>query len=365
MSLWIDLDNSPHVHFFAPIIKSLDREGVSYFVTVRSFSQTEDLARSYGLDFVTIGTHQVRRYFATRVAETAARAWQLGRYVRTQKVTAAVSHNSRALLLACWGLDIPAITLYDYEFVFSRLSNLVSLKVMVPSVIPVERLVEQGLRLEKLIAYPGLKEETYVYDFRPQPEILSQLNLDPRRLIITVRPPHTSAHYHNQHTDVLLDALIRRLREEKTAQVMILCRTADQADALRRKYKLDSEPFRILTKGIDGLSLMWFSDAVFSGGGTMVRESALLGLNAYSIFASKLGAADAALERQGKLRMIRQTKEIEQLRLEKRQAPPELRRSNETRDFICEQIIRFAKQNEGREPENLHHCESPARISQL
>jgi predicted glycosyltransferase len=363
MSLWIDLDNSPHVHFFAPIIKRLERESVSYFVTVRSFSQTEELARSYGLKYVTIGTHRMRHHTVTRVGETVARAWQLGAYVRGRNATAAVSHNSRALLLASYALNIPAMTLYDYEFVFSSFSNRVSQKVVVPSEIPTERLVQQGLRLDKLITYPGLKEEVYIYDFQPQADILSQLDLDPSRQVITLRPPQTWAHYHNQHSDVLLDALLRRLRREKDAQVTILCRTAEQADAMRTKYALNSAPFRMLTKAIDGLSLMWYSDAIFSGGGTMVREAALLGLNAYSIFAGKLGAADAALERQGKLKMIRQIEEIDQLKFDKRIGFPQLKRSNETRDFICEQVVRFAKQSEARKSEKLFTCERQARIS--
>lgn len=365
MSLWIDLDNSPHVHFFAPVIRRLEREGVNHFITVRSFSQTEELARSYGLRFETIGTHGSRGYFVTRVGETAIRACRLARYVRKRRATAAVSHSSRALLLASLGLNIPAMTLYDYEFVFSRFSNMASRKVVVPSIIPVERLKKQGLRVEKLIPYPGLKEEMYVYDFRPDPAVLSQLRLDSQRPIITVRPPHTSAHYQNPHTEVLLDALIRRLREERSAQIVLLCRTAEQAGTLDGKYHLRSAPFQLVSNAVDGLSLMWFSDAIFSGGGTMVREAALLGLNAYSIFAGKLGAADAELERRGKLTMIRAVKEVEQLTIEKRWESPQLSRSTETRDFICAQIVRFAKESEIARFGKLSSFENSAEIAKL
>jgi predicted glycosyltransferase len=364
MSLWIDLDNSPHVHFFAPIIRSLQRDGIEHFVTARSFSQTEELAHSYGLNFKTIGTHKTRNHFVTRAAETVARACQLAAYVRHRKPTAAVSHGSRGLLLASWGLRIPAMTLYDYEFVFSQLSNRLSRRVMVPEEIPKERLADQGLQLEKLIAYPGFKEEVYIYDFRPEPEILSQLNLDPRRLIVTLRPPHMSAHYYNERTEVLLGALIDRLRREKDAQVMILCRTAEQEKELRAKYNLHEPTFYLLSKAVDGLSLMWYSDVIFSGGGTMVREAALLGLNAFSIFAGKLGAADAALERQAKLKMIRDLKELDCLQLEKRKTQPQPVRTNQTRDFIYDQILQFATENQSRSAKRLVPCESATRISE-
>jgi predicted glycosyltransferase len=361
MNLWIDLDNSPHVHFFAPIIRCLEREGINHFITVRSFSQTEELARNYGLQFVTIGEHRARHFVVTRVAETVARASQLYYYAKKPGATAAVSHTSRAQLLASWGLRIPAMTLYDYEFISSSFSNRVSRKVMVPSAIPVQLLLEQGLRIDKLIAYPGFKEEVYVHDFVPQPDLISDLGLDPGRLIITLRPPQTWAHYHNQHSEVLFAELLRRLGREETAQILVLCRTDHQAEELRKKYKLGSAPFRLITKAIDGLNLMWYSDVIFSGGGTMVREAALLGLNAYSIFAGKLGAADATLERQGKLKMIRHVEEIERLQLTKRATSLMVPRSSTTKDFITEQIVRFARPTLPLTSSTVSHCEAPSR----
>lgn len=36
MKVWIDLDNSPHVLFFAPIIGKLEQDGAEVIVTVRS-----------------------------------------------------------------------------------------------------------------------------------------------------------------------------------------------------------------------------------------------------------------------------------------------------------------------------------------
>jgi len=41
---------------------------------------------------------------------------------------------------------------------------------------------------------------------------------------------------------------------------------------------------------IDGLNIIWYSDFVISGGGTMNREAAALGVPVYSIFRGKTGA---------------------------------------------------------------------------
>ena len=344
MKVWIDLDNSPHVHFFAPIIKDLERKGVDYFLTVRSFAQTEELARWYGLKYVTIGRHRMPRHFVTRVAATFERAAQLAAYVRKQKPTVAISHGSRAMALAAYWMRIPAMTLYDYEFVSSRFFNTFSTRVLVPQEIPVERLKRQGLNVEKLVAYPGFKEEVYIYDFRPDASVLSQLRLDPNRILVTVRPPSTWAHYQDPRSQMLLHALMSRLRSREDIQVVTLTRTEDQAKALRSTYGEEGSRFQIRSTAVDGLSLMWYSDAIFSGGGTMVREAALLGRNAYSIFAGKLGGADAALSRRGLLKMIGEQSEIEALEFKKSPPASMIVKNSVTREFVSGEIERFVRE---------------------
>ena len=50
---------------------------------------------------------------------------------------------------------------------------------------------------------------------------------------------------------------------------------------------------------VDGLDMIWASDLVISGGGTMNREAAALGVPVYSIFRGKIGAVDQYLSEAG------------------------------------------------------------------
>src|SRR5580658_4024128 len=102
MKVWIDLDNSPHAHFFAPIIRRLEEEGLEPIITVRSFSQTEELARHYDLDFQVVGDHRAPVRMAARITSTLKRAAQLANFIRGKRPVAAISHGSRALTLAAW-----------------------------------------------------------------------------------------------------------------------------------------------------------------------------------------------------------------------------------------------------------------------
>src|ERR1700721_4345242 len=63
---------------------------------------------------------------------------------------------------------------------------------------------------------------------------------------------------------------------------------------------------------VDGLSLIWHSDLVISGGGTMNREAAALGVPVYSIFRGPIGAVDRYLASVGKLILIESIDEVRQ-----------------------------------------------------
>jgi hypothetical protein len=343
MKVWIDLDNSPHAHFFAPIIRRLEEEGLEPILTVRSFSQTEELARHYGLKFEVVGDHRAPVHMASRIGATLKRAAQLAVFIRGKRPVAAISHGSRALTLAAWASGIPGMALYDYEFVSSGIYHLLSRKVLVPSIIPAERVGSGSNNGGKVVRYPGFKEEVYVYDFLPNPAVLSSLSLDAERIIIVVRPPASWAHYHCHRSEILFRHLMERLRQESDAQIVLLPRTLEQAAALKQFFPIRQPPFIVPAGAIDALSLIHYADSVFSGGGTMSREAALLGVDAYSTFAGPLGAADEALSRSGRLKLLQTSEQVDQLAFEKRLRPVDPLHANcATREFIVAQIMKFA-----------------------
>ena len=55
--VWIDLDNSPHIPFFKPIIAQLEQRGYKVVLTARDCFQTCELADLAGFRYQRIGTH--------------------------------------------------------------------------------------------------------------------------------------------------------------------------------------------------------------------------------------------------------------------------------------------------------------------
>lgn len=55
--IWIDLDNTPHVPFFKPIIRELEKRGYQVVLTARDAFQVCELATRFGLAYAKVGRH--------------------------------------------------------------------------------------------------------------------------------------------------------------------------------------------------------------------------------------------------------------------------------------------------------------------
>jgi predicted glycosyltransferase len=99
---------------------------------------------------------------------------------------------------------------------------------------------------------------------------------------------------------------------------------------------------------IDGLNLIWFSDLVISGGGTMNREAAALGVPVYSIFRGKLGAVDRYLNEKGRLTLLEDSSDIpKKIRLVKRQRELTVNKNNGTLDCIINHVVKIMEKRPG------------------
>jgi predicted glycosyltransferase len=305
--IWIDLDNSPHVPFFMPIIEGLERKGYQIFLTARDSYQVCELLRLHQLSCKVVGRHYGKNW-VLKALGTALRAVQLLPLVITHKPGLAVAHGSRAQVLVAAFLGIPSVMMFDYEF-----SNATGFLhpdwVFVPEVIPPERVHQKP---DHVLRYHGLKEDVYVPRLRPDPNVRNLLGVRPDELIVTVRPPATEAHYHNPESEKLLVETLQFLLGQPDARIVMLPRNENQATVLRSRWTRAIEEGRIIIpeRAVDGLNLIWNSDLVISGGGTMNREAAALGVPVFSIFRGRMGAVDQYLARTGRLTLIEKVEEI-------------------------------------------------------
>jgi len=302
------LDNSPHVPFFAPIIAELEKAGHSVLVTARDCFQVCELADLMHLDYVRVG-HHYGKHKVWKLTGLCWRALQLCPSVLRFKPQLALSHGSRSQLVVANLFRTPSVTVADYEFAKIWL-GVRPTWVITPEIIPSEKMHRSR---DRILKYPGIKEDVYVPRFHPNPSILAGLGLDESSdLIVVIRPPATEAHYHRPESDRLFAAVLDFLGSKPQIKMIILPRNASQAGDIRSNWEtlFKTGQVRIPDRVTDGLNLIWHSDLVISGGGTMNREAAALGVPVYSIFRGEIGAVDQYLASVGRLTLIESPEDV-------------------------------------------------------
>lgn len=300
-----------------PIIEGLEERGFQVFLTARDSYQVCELLRLHGLSCQVVGRHYGKNWIL-KLLGTAFRAVQLLPLAARQSPSLAVSHGSRAQLIAASVLRIPSVVMFDYEF--SARGFLHPDWVFVPDVIPEERIRRKP---DRILRYHGLKEDVYVPRLKPDPNIRDLLGIRAGKLVVTVRPPATEAHYHNPEGEQFLAETLRYLLDQPDAQVVMLPRNENQATILRSQWAQAIDEGRIIVPAhaVDGLNLIWNSDLVISGGGTMNREAAALGVPVFSIFRGHMGAVDRYLAKTGRLTLIEKLVDIRTKILLERRKP--------------------------------------------
>jgi uncharacterized protein len=325
--VWIDLENSPHVPFFLPIIRELEARGCETLLTARDCFQVCELADLVGLKYHKIGRHYGKNRIA-KITGLGIRVLQLARLVARESPDISISHGSRSLIVLSALLGLKNVLIVDYEHAdlhLTRWLNSAKKKwVMTPAVIPSGIFEKNGILKKHVLHYPGIKEDVYVPDFQPDSSIRSSLGLKPEDIVVVIRPPATEAHYHNPESEKLLNGVFELLRSHPAAKTILLPRTSRQGAELRSAFPdlFASGQVDIPEHAINGLDLIWLSDVVISGGGTMNREAAALGVPVYSLFRGTLGAVDRHLAETGRLVLLESEKDVlEKLKLVRRKKP--------------------------------------------
>ena len=302
---------SAHPVVFRPVIRRLRERGHEVVITARDYSQTLGILDSYGLDYIAIGRHggasRVRKLVALIQRTTMLHHWAHGSF------DLAVAHGSNDLALAAAWARIPAVNMFDYEFAVLQhhIGCRLARRVITPDAIPPSRLERFGAKGDKLVQYPGLKEEYYLSDFKPDPTILERLGVDTTRVVVVVRPPPDVSLYHRK-SNPLFPRVLTYLGDREDVHAVVLPRTGAQ----RQMVLALNMPSVIVPDGaVDAQSLIAASDLVVSAGGSMNREAVALGVPVYTTYGGRLGGVDEALIRGGRLRPLTDARALE---LEKR-----------------------------------------------
>jgi hypothetical protein len=338
MRIWIDLGNSPHVPFFLALRGEFERRGHEILWTARDYAQTVELARKAKLPIEIFGTHGGKSV-AQKTLKFSSRFFELLNWARGKKIDLVLSHNSHEPLAVARILRIKSVNLMDYEhhplnnFSF-RLAN----RVIVPKAFPDEFLKKFGA-IHKTKKFEGIKEDVYLADFKLDENFqdeLRSLGISLENILVVVRPHAPEAMYHRGITNELLDELLDKFAADENVKIVLLPRKDYQGEELRRKHSQAN--IIIPEKVLDGANLLAFADFVVSGGGTMNREAAALGVPTATIFVGETAVIDEYLLRENRLQKIESSADLAKIKLAKKKGL-NLREGKSVREQVIKYIL--------------------------
>jgi uncharacterized protein len=312
--VWIDIENPPQVQYLLPFKGAFEAAGAEVAVTARDYDMTQALLEQRGVEFGRIG----ERAGAGNRRKIAAlgRARALRSAFRRRPRPVALLSAGRGAVLAARSLGVPTFVFGDYEFTDARIYRLTGSYVLYPDVIERSVQLRRGFRERSLVPYRGLKEDlTFAgLDLDAVPAH-SFPGVDESLARVLFRPPAEESHYYSDESGSVAMATLAHLAARSDAVTIFSARYPRQVEYVSR-FSWANEPV-VLREAVPFLELLKAVDAVISGGGTMLREAAYLGVPAYTIFRGTPGAVDRHLEALGRLRVIADAADLDGLDFER------------------------------------------------
>lgn len=301
-TIWIDIDNPPQVQYLLPFKKEFENRGFNVVVTARNYGITPELLKNQKIPYKLIGKASNGKKI-DKIFNNLSRSLSLYRQFMNKKPLAILT-GARASAMTSYFMQIPSFAIADYEFVELKSYKYFGTYIFYPNVIDSKIFKNIGFTVNRLIPFNGIKEDITFSSIdlnQISPYQFQEINVN-RFVLVLLRPPSEVSHYYKRKSKTIFYALLDYLTKQPNVIVIYSPRDEQQINYIRQENWIN-QPV-ILNKGIHFISLMKSIDLVISSGGTMLREAAYLGIPAYSIFQSKIGAVDNYLASQGKLTII-------------------------------------------------------------
>jgi uncharacterized protein len=316
--VWADIENPPQVQYLLPVLEASRERGFDTLVTARDYGDTFELLRARGVPYHAVGS----AYGASKPAKVrglVGRTLALSRLLRRERPDVLIG-ASRAGALAARLRRIRPFVISDYEHVETRFFRLAGATLLFPDVIAPEAFASAGFPVDRLVPFRGLKEDLTFAGIDLASVRAAELDGAGSHDLVRVlfRPPAEESHYFDRASRTAAQEALAYLASRAGVQVVFSPRHPWQLEYVG-SLEWQHEPV-LLERSLPFLELLQAVDLVVCSGGTMLREAAYLGIPAYSIFRSEIGAVDRYLASIGRATLLGPGDPLATIRLEKRGA---------------------------------------------
>jgi len=289
--IWIDIEEPKTGIMFHPLIEKFRAEGVELLITARDFDSTFNILDSLAIKYQKIGRHGGER-LEEKLKAYIERLNDLFPIVNQFKPDYFVTFSSIEGARISYGLRIPSIGYNDEprnapvcKLIFPFLD-----KIITPKCVPKECYIKLHADPEKIIQYNGIDEIGWLVHYTPNESSIKEYNLTKGKYILVRSEPAFASYFIDElkPEETLISKFLPSIIEQfPDFKYIILLRSKEQEDFIRHHFhdmKLSNDNILITRFMPNIVDLCFFSALVISGGGTIVRESSLLGVPSIEFF---------------------------------------------------------------------------------
>ncbi len=301
--IWIDMINPSHPLFFRPLVYELKKKN-TIDLTIRNRGETVKLAEQFGLNGNIYGNDYEDSL--KKMISISIRTVSLSYKIKNFDYSISFENPMSVLVSKLRGKK--SILLLDNDLKYKRkgvlfqdIESKIKLKadtIIMP--LACEQTFVNYYGQREYETYDGYKEDFYIADFHPDKRVFKKIGCED--FVVLRGEAFCSFYVNNKNT--ILPQLFDLFKKEN---INVLFLPRDKSDL---NYKKHSNVFS-LDEPLNGLDLIYYSNAVLTGSGTMAREAACMGKPAISFFPDNdLLSVDLQLINEGKILHSRNPQEI-------------------------------------------------------
>lgn len=286
--VWLDILTPKEVHYFARLRSELLSNGHSVLITSRKYDVVSDLLRQKGMPHTSVGSHGGKS-LDSKLEHSLQRQLSLWDFLkeRGEQPDALCSISSPEACRIAYGLGLDNVVLNDapHAEAVSRLTVPLATTLVTPSCISPSLFLSYGAKRGSIVQFEGVDEVAWIREYDFDEGVREDVGVGDVRYVV-FRPPEMQASYLRETSETSLRGVVKSLakrisRVDDETEIVVLPRYGEDRRLLEDEF---GDRVKVTPRGIDAPSLSYFSELLITGGGTMCREAALMGVPSISFF---------------------------------------------------------------------------------
>jgi len=283
--VWFEVLTPKQAMLFIAIGKELSKYGFTCHYTTRDHDYILDIFKVHKIKPVSIGLYGGKS-LEDKLLASAKRVVLLTENIISlpSKPAIAISFSSPDASRVAFGLGIPLILMNDtaHSKPVAKLTFALANYLLTPSCIPKDVFTHLGANPQTMYTYNGVDEVEYIAGENQAKFLeLRQAAVEKDEMYLAYRPEESFASYMKDKDSKPYLEIIQHIIDNYQGRIIVFPRYEIQKEIILEKFEGQID---IPSNGFYFLNLLSNAEIVITGGGTMAREAALLGVPSITYF---------------------------------------------------------------------------------